>query len=53
MRHQIFRQMKQKAAAKGITPKEYVDEIVKTFKALWEKMHVSYDRYIRTPMTTT
>ena len=40
--------MKQKAAAKGITPKEYVDEIVKTFKALWEKMHVSYDRYIRT-----
>ena len=48
MRHQIFRQMKQKAAAKGITPKEYVDEIVKTFKALWEKMHVSYDRYIRT-----
>ena len=40
--------IEQKAAAKGITPKEYVDEIVKTFKALWEKMHVSYDRYIRT-----
>ena len=40
--------IEQKAAAKGITPKEYVDEIVKTFKTLWEKMHVSYDRYIRT-----
>ena len=40
--------IEQKAAAKGITPKEYVDEVVKTFKALWEKMHVSYDRYIRT-----
>ena len=40
--------IEQKAAEKDITPKEYVDEIVKTFQALWEKMHVSYDRYIRT-----
>ena len=40
--------IEQKAAAKGVTPKEYVDEIVKTFKALWAKMHISYDRYIRT-----
>ena len=33
--------IEQKAAAKGVTPKEYVDEIVKTFKALWAKMHIS------------
>ena len=27
--------IEQKAAEKGVTPKEYVDEIVKTFKGLW------------------
>lgn len=40
--------IEQKAADKGVTPQQYVDEIVKTFKALWEKMNISYDRYIRT-----
>ena len=40
--------IEQKAAEKGVTPKEYVDEIVKTFKGLWEFMNISYDRYIRT-----
>ena len=37
-----------KAAEKGVTPKEYVDEIVANFKRLWETMHISYDRFIRT-----
>ena len=37
-----------KAAEKGITPQEYVDEIVAIFKNLWEYMGISYDRYIRT-----
>ena len=37
-----------KAAAKGVTPKEYVDEIVATVKELWKLMDVSYDRFIRT-----
>ena len=40
--------IEQKAAEKGITPKEYVDEVVAVFKKLWEYMNISYDRYIRT-----
>lgn len=40
--------IEQKAAEKGVTPKEYVDEIVETFKSLWSFMNVDYDRYIRT-----
>ena len=40
--------IEEKAKEKGITPKEYVDEIVKTFKNLWSYMNISYDRYIRT-----
>lgn len=37
-----------KAKEKGVTPKQYVDEIVEIFKKLWETMNISYDRYIRT-----
>lgn len=40
--------IEQKAAEKGITPKQYVDEIVEVFKKLWSYMNISYDRYIRT-----
>ena len=40
--------IEQKAKEKGITPKEYVDEIVKVFKNLWSYMNISYDIYIRT-----
>lgn len=40
--------IEQKAADKGVTPKEYVDEKVSVFKKLWEYMNISYDRYIRT-----
>lgn len=40
--------IEQKAAEKGITPKQYVDEIVDVFKKLWSFMNISYDRYIRT-----
>ncbi len=40
--------IEQKAAEKGITPKQYVDEIVEIFKNLWKYMNVDYDRYIRT-----
>ena len=40
--------IEQKAAEKGVTPKEYVDEIVDTFKKLWSYMNINYDRYIRT-----
>ena len=40
--------IEQKAAEKGITPKEYVDEKVAKFKELWNYMNIRYDRYIRT-----
>ena len=40
--------IEQKAKDKGVTPKEYVDEIVAIFKDLWSYMNISYDRYIRT-----
>ncbi|MBR6618165.1 MAG: methionine--tRNA ligase [Oscillospiraceae bacterium] len=40
--------IEKKAAEAGVTPKEYVDEIVEIFKKLWEYMNISYDRYIRT-----
>ena len=40
--------IEQKAAKEGITPKEYVDNIVVIFKKLWGFMNISYDRYIRT-----
>jgi len=37
-----------KARDKGVTPKEYVDEIIKNTKDLWEKLNISYDFFIRT-----
>ena len=40
--------IEQKAAEKGVTPKQYVDEIVEVFKKLWKYMNIDYDRYIRT-----
>lgn len=40
--------IEQKAAEAGVTPKQYVDDIVVNFKKLWSFMNISYDRYIRT-----
>ena len=37
-----------KAAAAGVTPKEYVDKIVGGIKELWSTMEISYDDFIRT-----
>lgn len=36
------------AEEKGVTPKEYVDEIVSGIKDLWKLMNISYDKFIRT-----
>ncbi|OAA91681.1 methionine--tRNA ligase [Clostridium coskatii] len=36
------------AEAKGVTPIEYVDEIVAGIKKLWDMMNISYDKFIRT-----
>jgi methionyl-tRNA synthetase len=37
-----------KALEKGVTPQEYVDEIVAGIKDLWATMEISYDDFIRT-----
>ncbi|MDD6300041.1 methionine--tRNA ligase [Hornefia butyriciproducens] len=36
------------AEEKGVTPQEYVDEIVAGVKKLWATMEISYDDFIRT-----
>jgi methionyl-tRNA synthetase len=36
------------AQEKGVTPKEYVDEIVAGIQELWKLMDISYDKFIRT-----
>ncbi|MDD6190576.1 MAG: methionine--tRNA ligase [Firmicutes bacterium] len=36
------------AEEKGITPQEYVDEVVSGIKDLWKTMEISYDDFIRT-----
>ncbi|MBR2523765.1 MAG: methionine--tRNA ligase [Clostridiales bacterium] len=40
--------IEKKAQEVGVTPKEYVDEIVANFKKLWARLGITYDRYIRT-----
>ncbi|PKG22462.1 methionine--tRNA ligase [Niallia nealsonii] len=40
--------IQRKAEEAGITPIEYVDEIVAGIKKLWNKLDISYDDFIRT-----
>lgn len=40
--------IQRKAEAKGVTPKQYVDEIVSGIKELWKLMKITNDRFIRT-----
>lgn len=40
--------IQRKAEAKGVTPKQYVDDIVAGIKELWKLMKVTNDRFIRT-----
>lgn len=37
-----------KAIEAGVTPQEYVDEIVENAKDLWKALGISYDKFIRT-----
>ena len=37
-----------KAKEKGVTPKEYVDEIVAGIFDMWKLLNISYDKFIRT-----
>jgi methionyl-tRNA synthetase len=40
--------VQQSAAAAGITPQEWVDAIAAAFAAMWERLHISHDDFIRT-----
>ena len=37
-----------KAAAAGMSPKEYVDKVAGQVKGIWDLMNTSYDKFIRT-----
>ena len=40
--------IEKKAIDAGVSPKEYVDEIVLNAKDLWKSLNISYDKFIRT-----
>lgn len=40
--------IERKAAEKGVSPQQFVDEVVEGIKDLWEKLDISYDDFIRT-----
>ena len=40
--------IQRKAEASGVTPQQYVDDIVAGIKDLWQLLDISYDRFIRT-----
>lgn len=37
-----------KAKEKGVTPKEFVDEVASEIKRIWDVMNTSYDKFVRT-----
>lgn len=40
--------IEEKAKAAGVTPQQFVDQIVAGIQELWKLMNISYDRFIRT-----
>src|SRR5690349_15940275 len=38
----------QAAADKGVSPQQFVDDMASRFEAMWQRLHVSYDRFMRT-----
>lgn len=40
--------IQEKAKEKGVTPQEFVDDLVVGIKDLWKKLKVDYDKFIRT-----
>ena len=40
--------IEEKAAAAGVTPKEFVDNVAGIIRGICDSLHVSYDRFIRT-----
>ncbi len=40
--------IEQKALAKGVSPKEYVDDVASDIKRIWDIMNTNYDNFVRT-----
>ncbi len=40
--------VEQKAAEKGVTPKQFVDDVAAQIKDIWGQMNIVYDKFIRT-----
>lgn len=40
--------IEEKAKEKGVTPKEFVDDVAGQIKKIWDLMNTSYDKFIRT-----
>ncbi|MBQ7235695.1 MAG: class I tRNA ligase family protein, partial [Clostridia bacterium] len=40
--------IEEKAAAAGVSPKEFVDKVAAEIKGIWDLVGVSYDKFIRT-----
>ncbi len=40
--------VEQKAKEKGVSPKQFVDDVVDVIKKIWDGMDISYDKFIRT-----
>ncbi len=40
--------IEEKAKDKGVTPKQYVDDVASEIKRIWDLMNTSYDKFIRT-----
>lgn len=40
--------VEEKAGAKGVTPKAFVDDVSGEIKRLWDSANISYDKFIRT-----
>lgn len=40
--------IEQKAEQLGIKPQDYVDQMAASYKELWKKMNIDYDKFIRT-----
>ncbi|MEO6445199.1 MAG: class I tRNA ligase family protein [Gemmatimonadaceae bacterium] len=38
----------QTAAERGVTPQAFVDDVAATFKAMWHRLNISHDQFIRT-----
>ena len=40
--------IQQKAADKGVSPQEFVDDVAGEIKRIWDLMNTSYDKFVRT-----